>query len=87
MQQMIEKLYNGKIHPRETPDAKSEQYQAAIAAMSAAKTRLLQTLDPHQLAAFEAYMVAEAETSGIAIMQTYVNGFKLGGELILDMLT
>lgn len=87
MQRTIEKLYNGEIHPWETLDAHSEQYRSAIGEMSAAKTSLMQTLDTHQLAAFEAYLLAEVETSGIAITQTFVNGFKLGAQLMGDIFT
>lgn len=87
MQQTIEKLYNGEIHPCETLEANSKQYHSAIVAMSAAKTSLTQTLDPSQLAAFEAYLVAEAETTGIAVTQTFVNGFRLGAQLMGDILS
>lgn len=82
---IIEKMYNGDLFPVGTYSHDSKEYKKAMDSLVAAETELLNTY-PQIRELFDKYQSAQIEFISINNRQEFVNGFRIGGQMVLEML-
>ena len=83
---VLEDLWGGKVnlHEKGFP---SEQYARAMQRLANCGEKLMSTLDEEQNKLFEEYRDDQLEVSIIADCASFIDGFKLGAKIMLDVLT
>ena len=83
---VLEDLWGGKInlHEKGFP---SEQYAKAMQRMASRGEKLLVVLSEKDRKLFEEYVDDQLEVSIIADCASFIDGFKLGAKIMLDVLT
>lgn len=87
MQKTIETLYRGYIEPAARFLPSSEEYRRARRRSVKMEKRFLRELSPKQQRAYEIFFNAHLEVVSFESMQSFVEGFRLGGALMLDILS
>lgn len=86
MQRILEQIFNGDIYPSEQTKIKLAGYQEArkiaIQAHDAFEGKLCQTMKEE----LDDWFSKEADVSGYYSTQTFIDGFKLGARLMLEIL-
>ncbi len=82
---IIEKMYNGDLFPIGTYSNSSKEYKKAMDALVAAETELLNTY-PQIRELFDKYQSVQFELISINNRQEFVNGFRIGGQMVMEML-
>ena len=83
---ILEDLWGGKInlHERGFP---SKQYAKAMQKLSNCGEKLMGVLNEEQNKLFEEYRDNQLEVSIIADCASFIDGFRLGAKIMLDVLT
>lgn len=83
---VLEELWSDKVnlHEKGFPN---KQYARAIERLADGGEKLLGTLDDEQRKLFEEYVDDQREVSVISDCASFVDGFKLGAKIMLDVLT
>ena len=83
---ILEDLWGGKVnlHERGFP---SEQYAKAMQKLANCGEKLMGVLNEEQNKLFEEYRDNQLEVSIIADCASFIDGFKLGAKIMLDVLT
>ena len=82
---IIEEMYNGDLFPIGTYSNSSNEYKKAMDPLIAAETELLNTY-PQIRELFDKYQSAQIELISINNRQEFVNGFRIGGQVVMEML-
>ena len=82
---IIEEMYNGDLFPIGTYSNSSKEYKKAMDSLVAAETELLNTY-PQIRELFDKYQSAQIELISINNRQEFVNGFRIGGQMVMEML-
>ena len=82
---IIEEMYNGDLFPVGTYSNSCEEYKKAMDSLVAAETELLNTY-PQIRELFDKYQSAQFELISINNRQEFVNGFRIGGQMVMEML-
>ena len=82
---IIEEMYNGDLFPVGTYSNSSKGYKKAMDSLVAAETELLNTY-PQIRELFDKYQSAQIELISINNRQEFVNGFRIGGQVVMEML-
>jgi len=83
---VLEELWSDKVnlHEKGFPN---KQYARAIQRLADCGEKLLGSLDDEQRKLFEGYTDDQREISVIADCASFIDGFKLGAKVMLDVLT
>ena len=83
---ILEELWGGKVnlHEKGFP---SKQYARAMQRLASCGENLLCALDGEKRKLFEEYVDDQLEVSIIADCASFIDGFKLGAKIMLDVLT
>ena len=81
---IIEEKYNGDLFPIGTYSNSGKEYKKAMDSLVAAETELLNAY-PQIRKLFDRYQSAQIELVSINNRQEFVNGFKMGAKLILEI--
>ena len=82
---IIEEMYNGDLFPIGIFSNSDEEYKKTIDSLVAAETELLNTY-PQIRKLFDKYQSAQFELISINNRQEFVNGFRIGGQMVIEML-
>ena len=83
---VLEDLWGGKVnlHEKGFP---SEQYARAMQKLANCGEKLMSVLNEEQNKLFSEYVDNQLEVSIIADCASFIDGFKLGAKIMLDVLT
>ena len=83
---ILEDLWGGKVNPHER-GFPSKQYARAMQKLANCGETLMGVLNDEQNKLFSEYVDAQLEVSIIADCASFIDGFKLGAKIMLDVLT
>lgn len=81
---IIEEMYNGDLFPVSPYAHSSEEYRKAIDELVAAESELLKAF-PQIRTLFDKYQSAQIAIINISNRIKFVNGFKVGSQIALEM--
>ena len=82
---IIEEMYNGDLFPIGTYCNSSKEYKKAMDKLVAAETELLNSY-PQIRELFDKYQSAQIELVSINNRQEFVNGFRIGGQMVMEII-
>ena len=82
---VLEDLWGGKVNPQR--GFPSKQYARAMQKLASCGEKLLVVLNEEERKLFEEYVDDQLEVSIIADCASFIDGFRLGAKIILDVLT
>ncbi len=83
---ILEELWGDRVNLRER-GFPSKQYARAMRRLADCEEKLTGILDEEQRKLFEEYADDQREVSVIADCASFIDGFKLGAKIMLDVLT
>ncbi|MEG0835393.1 MAG: hypothetical protein RR313_08285 [Anaerovoracaceae bacterium] len=86
MQSILEELFYGKIKPNERSFIRKSEYGKAIKTVSDCEEKLLTLLSGKELELFENLMKMHGESSHINGREYFVDGFRLGARIALEIM-
>lgn len=84
--QILEDLYFDSVRTGEQSGVRKAQYKQALAEIIKADGTLRETLTEEQKELFEAYIEAQREISILTDVETYIQAFRLGAKIMMDVL-
>ncbi len=84
---ILEELWYGNIYPNERSVRKDSEYAQALRKVVKEKERLLPNLAPELRKAIEKLMDVQMEAVAIAERDSFVMGFRLATQILVDSLT
>lgn len=85
MKSIIEQMYDGDLFPIGTYDHSSEEHKDAMDKLVAAESELLASY-PQIKELFDCYQSAQIELISINNRQEFVNGFRIGARIALEII-
>ena len=82
---IIEEMYNGDLFPVDTYEHSSEEYKKIMNELTSAEAELLAAY-PQIRELFDKYQSAQIDLISINNRQEFVNGFRVGAQMMLEML-
>ena len=82
---IIEEMYNGDLFPIGTYDHCSQEYKNTMDKLVAAEAELIKSY-PQVKELFQKYQDAQIELISINNRQEFINGFRIGAQIVLEML-
>ena len=82
---IIEEMYNGDLFPIGTYCNSNKGYKKAMDALVAAEAELLAAF-PQVKEIFDRYQSAQIELISINNRQEFVNGFRIGSQMVMEMI-
>lgn len=82
---IIEEMYNGDLFPVGTYSHNNKEYKKVISDISKAELELLKAY-PQARELFEKYQNAQIELITIDNRREFVNGFRIGAQIAIEML-
>lgn len=86
MQSILEQLFNGDIYPSEQIKIKLAGYQEARKVAIQAHDAFEEKLSQQMKQELDEWFSKEADVSGYYSTQTFMDGFKLGARLMLEIM-
>jgi len=86
MPSILQEFAYGNINPNERPFTRNTEYERAYKALSDSEEKLLSALGENEKALYERYAAAQRDFSLIADMEQYVNGYKLGALMMMEIM-
>lgn len=87
MQQFIEDLYNGNISPFEQLKPLIDGYKEKLEKATDLEDSFVKKLSPELKAEFEKVMHYRMTATSMETAQAFVEGFKIGGNLVVEILS
>jgi len=87
MSSILEELYFGNINPSEKRFVRDSQYDKAIQAISTNGERLTELLTDKEKSLFLDYANAQSEINSISMIESFVDGFRLGAKIMLEVMS
>ncbi|MBQ8962121.1 MAG: myb domain-containing protein [Ruminococcus sp.] len=85
MKNIIEEMYDGDLFPIGTYNHSSKEYKKAMDELVAAESKLLASY-PQIRELFNRYQSAQIEIISINNRQEFVNGFRIGAKIALEII-
>ena len=85
--QVLEDLYLGDVRPSDRSFKRNSQYAKALDDVVKTGDALTDGLTEKQKKLFEDYMTAQREVNVLTDCETFCMAFKLGAQIMLDVLT
>ncbi|MGI5984664.1 MAG: hypothetical protein GXY01_02140 [Clostridiales bacterium] len=86
MQKILEQIYNGELCPSERSEVCVEKFRTAKKAAVQAHDEFERKLTPEMKAELDSFLSSESDVTAYHIEQAFVDGFRLGAKLILEIL-
>lgn len=87
MSNVLEELYFGNINPNEKQFVQNSDYDKAIQIIAANEDRLTESLAGKEKSLFFDYANAQSEVTGIIAVENFIDGFRLGAKIILEVMS
>lgn len=84
---VLDKLWSEGLHPSEQDADQTLEYQQAVSRMADLADALMKEMTVQQKDMFEAFSLAKAELDSLDQKQCFIEAFRLGMRLMLDILT
>lgn len=84
---VLDKIWEEGLHPSERDTVQTQEYQQAVSRMADLADALMKEMPVQQKAMFEAFSLAKAELDNLEQKQCFIEAFRLGIRLMLDILT
>lgn len=86
MRRMIEELYFGNINPNEQQFIRDTDYDKAMHILSDNEEKLTLLLSGKEKELFLDFIYAQGTVNGITALENYINGFRLGMQLGVEIM-
>lgn len=86
MLNVIEELYHGNLEPMEMSSGHAPRLKKQLSKLTAIEERLYERLSDEDRTIFNSYRDACGEFTSMSCADSFLNGFRLGGKLAVDML-
>jgi len=86
MQNILEKLYGGRISPSEQSYPKCAEYKEVVQLETDIKEKLKLQLDEQQNDLFNKYLTAKTESTYFEDIQLFTDAFSLGVSIMVEVL-
>ena len=83
---IIEELYLGNLEPMEMSSENAPRLKRQLNKLTAIEERLYEKLSDEDMTIFNSYRDACGEFTSMSCADSFLNGFRLGGRLAVDML-
>lgn len=83
---ILDKLWEDGLHPSEHISIQTKEYRQAINRMSDLADSLTKEMTAYEKEIFEAFSLAKAEVENIEQQKCFIEAFRLGALLMLDIL-
>lgn len=87
MKSILSDLYYGNLCPNERPFYALPAYDKAVKTLCECEDYLLAHLDETLKEYMKRYLQAESQMQSITIEETYLDGFRTGARIMLEILT
>ena len=85
MKNIIEEMYNGDLFPIGRLNHNDAEYHKAMDNLITAESALLKT-SPEIKELFDKYQDAQLQINSLSSRQEFVNGFRIGAQMALEMI-
>lgn len=86
MQEVLNELFYGNINPNAKQFSRNSEYGKAVKTVSDCEEKLLTLLSGKELELFEKLMKAQGESGLIHGREYFVEGFRLGARIALEIM-
>ena len=86
MRKVLEELYHGNINPNERILIRNTQYDTALKVLSENEDVLSKLLEGKERSLFLDLMNAQSEISGITSVEYFIEGFRLGARMGIEVM-
>lgn len=86
MRRMLEELYYGNINPNEKQFIRNTQFDKAMHILSENEEKLTLLLDGKEKKLFLDLVNAQSEINGITSVEGFINGFRLGARIAIEIM-
>ena len=86
MKNVLEDLWNGDICPSEKPYTETMSLKILIDNIHKQKQKLLEALDEKQRKLLDMYIELESDLIEQSSKEAFINGFKLGSDMMIEVL-
>ena len=86
MRKILEDIYCGRFSAINRPIRRGSEYDRAISEVTRCEEALRGKLNPDEVKLLRAYSQACADLSGISCIENFVLGFRMGAQLMLEVL-
>lgn len=83
---ILRELWNGNILLHESPFPADPAYQQTLTELNRLETSLLGQLHGQDLETFTVFQDQQGELLRLSMQESFVEGFRLGAQIILDVL-
>lgn len=87
MRKMLEELFYGNINPNEKQFIRGTDFDRAMRTLSENEDKLTELLDGKEKKLFLDLVNAQSSVNGITAVEGFINGFRLGARIALEMLS
>lgn len=87
MRKMLEELYYGNINPNERQFIRNTDFERAMRILSENEDKLTEMLDGKEKKLFLDLVNAQSSVNGITAVEGFINGFRLGARIALEIMS
>ena len=84
MESLLQKLYDGRVHPAENIGQKNQELRQISREISGAETRLLECLSDNQKELLRQLKILKSKYDDVFIYESFAHGYKLGISLLVE---
>jgi len=85
MRRILEELYYGNINPNSKQFIKNTQFTKAMNMLSGNEEKLIGLLEGQEKKLFLELVNAQSEVNGITEAESFINGFRLGARIAIEV--
>jgi hypothetical protein len=87
MMRILEELWLGNIAPNARKMVRGSEYDNLVRLLCRNEDKLTALLDEKEKEIFQKYQDAQSEMNDISDRETFISGFRLGAQIMLEVLT
>ena len=87
MRKMLEELFYGNINPNERQFIRNTDFDRAMRTLSESENKLTELLDGKEKKLFLDLVNAQSSVNGITAVEGFINGFRLGARMALEIMS
>lgn len=86
MRRMLEELYYGNIRPNDKQFIRDTQFDKAMHVLSENEEKLTSLLEGQEKKLFLDLVNAQSEVNGVTAVESFINGFRLGARIAIEIM-
>lgn len=86
MRRMLEELYYGNINPNSKRFIRNPQFAKAMNVLSGNEEKLTGLMEGQEKKLFLELVNAQSEVNGVTAVESFINGFRLGARIALEIM-